>query len=780
MEVKKAIKRIVALGVGATMLGATVLGAMAACDLSVYPEPFVVDGTFDGLLVVGDTSTAADTLGVADIFGSLQYANRVPVDGGTGAAVAISEGYKVERSGDTFNLGEEIATLKDTALGESDIPSLLADGEYNDNEGTNDNDVTYTQEVTFETGTSKYLFDKDDTKEEIADSHLRLERKADVYTYELSFDDTVTHDGTAADLESTKIEILDQLYTITKVGFTGGAVDSLTLLAGDTVIWLTEGDKITKMLNGVEHEIFVVDVSENEDSCGVSVDGQVVWIDDGKTETINGVEVGVTDAISVHTATQDTDVCELNIGATELYLENGDKVKHDGSEVDGSEVTFNEATAGELEGFTITYAPQEQVDLKAGEEWEDPVFSSWKIKFANEVANYETLSMTASADNAYLTFTNPDGKEVEIGWYNDTTLGYMLGWDLDEPLFINDTGTKNCSVYTASNLGTEEDCEGVFFLLVDKGEVAHIVELDSVDIDDNEADFYDVTYGKSYDNVKYNDSGVPEVSLGSLGTFGIDLTNKDTINVTELYLDELPRTGHGAELEFANTDFTLAEDGGDEDTWTFTLSWHATDDEFNFASPTATPAPHADGISESDDNRDDKWYVSTWGTKVKYDSDGKQSVDIWYPEEEAYANVFIAPVSASVTLSGAGDMASPVRIDTGAVIFAKEIPSGSHNMILVGGPCVNSKAAEVMGNPEDCTAGFEEGKAMIKCFEDGDNVHLLVAGYSGTDTRAAARYLANYADNQDKFMKATNEISLSVTSLDSVTATIPTAEEADE
>ena len=36
MRVKKAIKKIAALGVGATMLGATVLGAMAA-DLANYP-----------------------------------------------------------------------------------------------------------------------------------------------------------------------------------------------------------------------------------------------------------------------------------------------------------------------------------------------------------------------------------------------------------------------------------------------------------------------------------------------------------------------------------------------------------------------------------------------------------------------------------------------------------------------------------------------------------------------------------------------------------------------
>ena len=93
---------------------------------------------------------------------------------------------------------------------------------------------------------------------------------------------------------------------------------------------------------------------------------------------------------------------------------------------------------------------------------------------------------------------------------------------------------------------------------------------------------------------------------------------------------------------------------------------------------------------------------------------------------------------------------------------------------MVGGPCVNTAAAELLGNPDPCYEGFEEGKAMIKLFDNGDHVALLVAGYSGLDTRAAARYLADYSSHQDVFSKATDELSLSVTSLDKVSATIPT------
>ena len=61
MEVKKAIKRVIALGAGATLVGTTIMGAMAA-SLADYPSPFVMDGKFDGMIVVGDQAKAEDAL----------------------------------------------------------------------------------------------------------------------------------------------------------------------------------------------------------------------------------------------------------------------------------------------------------------------------------------------------------------------------------------------------------------------------------------------------------------------------------------------------------------------------------------------------------------------------------------------------------------------------------------------------------------------------------------------------------------------------------------------
>ena len=61
MGFKKVIKRIVALGTGASMVGATLMGAMAA-DLAHYPNQFIKDGKFTGVLVVGDKAAAEDVL----------------------------------------------------------------------------------------------------------------------------------------------------------------------------------------------------------------------------------------------------------------------------------------------------------------------------------------------------------------------------------------------------------------------------------------------------------------------------------------------------------------------------------------------------------------------------------------------------------------------------------------------------------------------------------------------------------------------------------------------
>jgi len=76
--------------------------------------------------------------------------------------------------------------------------------------------------------------------------------------------------------------------------------------------------------------------------------------------------------------------------------------------------------------------------------------------------------------------------------------------------------------------------------------------------------------------------------------------------------------------------------------------------------------------------------------------------------------------------------------------------AGSDHLILVGGPSVNSLVADLADDGETWTADeYTEGEGLIQMIPnyDGDRDAVIVAGYSGEDTRAAGEFLANYRDH---------------------------------
>ena len=89
------------------------------------------------------------------------------------------------------------------------------------------------------------------------------------------------------------------------------------------------------------------------------------------------------------------------------------------------------------------------------------------------------------------------------------------------------------------------------------------------------------------------------------------------------------------------------------------------------------------------------------------------------------------------------------KIDVGAVKLASEVTNPSaNNLLLVGGPCANSVARQIMGvTSANCAEGFTPGKAMIKLYEHAPGkVAMVVAGATAVDTRRASQVVANYKD----------------------------------
>ena len=69
----------------------------------------------------------------------------------------------------------------------------------------------------------------------------------------------------------------------------------------------------------------------------------------------------------------------------------------------------------------------------------------------------------------------------------------------------------------------------------------------------------------------------------------------------------------------------------------------------------------------------------------------------------------------------------------------------TQNLISIGSPCVNSVTAELLGNPTNCSQGFYPGEAKIISLQHKEtgNIALIVAGYSGSDTRLAGKVIAH-------------------------------------
>jgi hypothetical protein len=749
------------------MLGATLAGAFAVADLEDYPAPFVKNGVLaDSVIVVGKAAETADVLGAVDIAAALQAAavSQIEIEG-TSTAPTVTEGVKVEKSSNNFNYGDMISDIQDTALDDTDLPDLLNDETFDDNEGTNTGEEDYSQSLDFGTTANsvfELVFDQPGDNDVYEDgrpagSYLYLAEDADVYTYTLLFDSGITV-ANSADLEGNKLYIQGNTYTVTEASDDGASgADKLVLVAGDSTVWLVQDQPYT--IGG--HTVTVVDVNNAEDKCGINVDGVTQWVDEGDTQDFGDLSIGILDVIAVNTKDYDADTCELSLGSSEITLEDGEEIVVNEERLDGSEVTFT--GTGEWTGFTINYdAGQEDtgfniddVYLEAGEAWTDPVFGNWKVLYEGVTADYEEMQFDVKGDDdAELTFMNNDGEEIVVYFHYDG--GYELGSDDDKPI-VQFGGS------------TTDGPDDVWLLYsTSGGNEVHMLQVDEVDCANLDITIDDVTYDNDAvaDEETFLCSGLNQtVSLGSLGN--IILTYDNT---TLTFVGGSADLG-GGDIEtfyegvwtFNATAGVFTESDGDEtiqDPAAFNLVWDSTDG-FELANPNGILG----GVDNDNDDDSSSWYYTAKGTLVEIDEDGAW-VKVMHPEEDVFANVFVAPLEASAVGGVSGgttaDQVNPFSV--GLAVLDADAEGMSKNMLVVGGPCANTVAADLMGNPEECTSGFEEGKAMLKYFTRNGKDALLVAGYSAEDTMGASRVLADYED----YDMSGDEVEVVVTSLDQI------------
>ncbi|MBU1202372.1 MAG: hypothetical protein KJ583_06645 [Nanoarchaeota archaeon] len=738
MNIKKAIKKVVALGTGLTMIGATIMGA-SALTLSDYPQPFIKNGLFGGKIIVGAAASPADVLGAIDISASLQAAAKTSVDVSGKTTTTVSGGVLLEDStSQDFNYGDYLSTSK---IDDQDFPELFADGTLEDDDGI---EYDFSQFVVTGNETLKFdLVDKDVYDMPIMYLDLDAATNSDYFlTYTVDFDSGDEVDWVDLD-DGETLEMFGTVWTVKNIAAAG---DSLILYGSDvtTLVALNTPKEIS--VDGKTYTLNILGANSDDSSVQVAVNGEVKSMISGQTKTIGGIKVYVKD-VFISNVAGSTASAKLFIGSKELNLgvtnSSWTQVQVDNKDLEGVDVRVTGAATAvsKIEfGIDTSSIANDDTDedynwLAMGDTFVDPMFG-FEVKFVGASQGFtdksrDYVSFASSNDDLIVDFANNKGVKYSFSPY---TL----------------VGTSNLTSGEDFAFGAKLSiAKNKIFILEEASSssapISRIFKFTGTSDSDTKANFKDLGSGTTY-------------TLGtgdSIGDTGVTVTvdSKNVVNLSD-FSKTYVYTKSGAWLNFtssanaATQTVTITEDKNTVNkdeitgaTYTVAVTYDTTDEEVNIAKP-------GSGFAEDDDNNGDYFYgVSNYGTYYKQEADDNTKLELWFPSEDVDYNVYFAASGAVTSTTGttAGTAYNVNPIAVGIAVLDINAPAlGSTPMIIVGGPCANTVAAEVMGMPTPCGKDFESGKAVIKWYDAKSA--LLVAGYEAIETQGASRVLADYMD----------------------------------
>jgi len=433
----KTIKKMIALGMGATMLLGT--GAMAlATDLSNYPAPFVKDGVFVGKIVIGEKAQSIDTVGALDIAASLQRSASAVVST-SGSSTTVEGGYRLDTPSDRIYLLEGFSIDSVT----KDNLNLLSDNSFEDGEGTA---YDYTQSIVFSKaqyiGATKHT---EDTLDDFEAFDLSTTISPSSYLYVDKVDFTKTVNATKDSIIGQKIRLFGNDYTFSSES-TGGASGKLVLYGSSEEVSITANDEATKTINGIDYTIKVIGFSSSGDKATITVNGVTDSVTQGNSKTIGGLKIY---AKSVSSWNNGIDgFATLQLGANKLIFTNGEVVQAGSSEtdIDGTYATIG----GAPDAMTSLYIYNNAKDssgpasyIGRGDPYIDPAFGSFKISYESD--NYELggpysdiiAAQTIDSNRISATMTPADGAENTIYFDYGGQLAYDSNKGIKSALYRN-------------------------------------------------------------------------------------------------------------------------------------------------------------------------------------------------------------------------------------------------------------------------------------------------------------------------------------------------------
>jgi len=847
MKAIQAVKKMVALGMGLTMVGATIFGASAA-KLSDWPAPFVVNGTpaSNLAIVVGDQADGSDVVGAIDIIQALQAGavQKVAAPGTPSQLVVEGDAVEIGSTSDLLEIGEKIGDVRET-LTEVDLDMLKGGQIVTDKGSTEFNqylrfsrpgqDATDAGVIPNAPKRSGSVIFAKDERDRVG--HYLFFKTGDrVFQWELEFESGLKsriEGNDLVDLEDEDVTVLGQPFVVvdtdlinhSDITATNGTPDlTIQLIGGAVSAVLGENDKETYVVDGKEYEVEVLVISETshggDGSVKFRINGEITdELTDGETDVLaDGTQIGIRDILATGKDIQKS-IVQFYIGAYKVEFKDANTADSQaqvaGTQVneetiEDSNVTIkgqfsrnptsgvgNVLTGAEYTLSSVTYdlfadsvlgdlyvAPghgvREQLD-----EPEGMLTPNWDITYQGLMDTGVTLvRLDAKGDDEYdLEFTNQEGiffdvpfMSNEVGNENNGMLKYG---DNDDNFWFTEFDLFNIQRHDFFKV---ENCD---IAANDDTCFTHVLRFDSIDTTNRQLTFTDLGTGTrevTYDPTgafNLNVGGVTYIGLVNLGdnaTIRVDLNGNgsiDNCSVDDIFIqgEGILRLGFQAYPGTTTNNSSVpanASCAAQINTTNFSIETlqkefdEATTDEIinmviearsNNEIGIQRSSVRANsgifyGLFQLEENDDLSQGLSGYGVFLElfdpHSSNQAEDATVEYPLSERGARVFVTGgvVTTSKVDAGGSEKVQPIQI--GAAKLASEIKDITQfNAVVVGGPCANTVAATLLGNPEKCYDTVPENKAIVKLFEHTNgNVALLINGRSAVNTRMASRAVA--------------------------------------
>ncbi|WP_414837967.1 S-layer protein [Candidatus Nanosalina sp. VS9-1] len=202
------------------------------------------------------------------------------------------------------------------------------------------------------------------------------------------------------------------------------------------------------------------------------------------------------------------------------------------------------------------------------------------------------------------------------------------------------------------------------------------------------------------------------------------------------------------------------DDSDNENAYINTVSYDdADDDELDVQDASYTGDTREQQTLESDDNVEAGYDV--FGAYSEYDDDGQGEFTLNIPDGQSTAGAAVTGaeggLSASAGATGTVESMMPTGWPAQSVAldsddYISEVQD-NRNLILVGGPAANGLVQDLADmNKTWSTSDYTEGEGLLQLVPEAFNDEhdaLVVAGYTGEDTRAAGNFLANYGQHEE-------------------------------